>query len=228
MGKYNVNINMSNKNCSHTLILEQIKPCSMVLEMGCATGYMTRYMKEKLGCTVDIVEVDKQSFDTAMPYARSGCLGDIDCKGWSDIFKPCKSLYGGYDYILFADVLEHLKYPSETLQMAVQLLKKDGNIIISIPNICHNDIIIQLFNDHFRYTDLGLLDSTHIHFWGKEDFRLFCENVGLNVISTRKVMFPTQGTEQRLDSRANAELISLLRKREYGEVYQWIFTCEKR
>ena len=223
MGKYNVNINMSNRNCSHTLILEQIKPCSMVLEMGCATGYMTKYMKERLECDVDVVEMDCDALSIASQYAHDKYLGDLDSWTWAEHYKNNR-----YDYILFADVLEHLKYPSETLQMAVQLLKKDGNIIISIPNICHNDIIIQLFNDHFRYTDLGLLDSTHIHFWGKEDFRLFCEKVGLNVISTRKVMFPTQGTEQRLDSRANAELISLLRKREYGEVYQWIFTCEKR
>ena len=228
MGKYNVNINMSNKNCSHTLILEQIKPCSMVLEMGCATGYMTRYMKEKLGCTVDIVEVDKQSFDTAMPYARSGCLGDIDCKGWSDIFKPCKSLYGGYDYILFADVLEHLKDPKKALCLASELLRDDGKILISIPNVCHNDIILQMYHNHFRYTNIGLLDNTHLRFWGIEDFADFVNDIGLKITDTKTVVLPTQRTEQRLPFKVDGVLKALLDKREYGEVYQWIFTCEKR
>ena len=161
MSKYDLNINMNNRNSSQTLILEQIKPDSFVLEFGCSTGYMTKYMKEKLNCVVDAIEKDTESIRQASQYARQIYCGDIDTDGWFAHYK----IESRYDYILFADVLEHLKYPFEALYLATKLLQDDGKIIVSIPNICHNDIIIKLFYDRFTYTDLGLLDRTHIHFW---------------------------------------------------------------
>ena len=224
MGKSTVNINMSNKNSSHTLILEQIKPKSFVLEMGCATGYMTRFMKEKLGCTVDVIEKDAAALMQAEQYARGAYHGDIDTDGWFSHYR----IDGSYDYILFADVLEHLMFPLEALTLANKLLKDDGKIIVSIPNICHNDIIIKLFYDRFTYTNLGLLDSTHIHFWGLLDFANFVEKAGLKIANTKTVKFPTQGTEQRTDFRVDGQLLNLLMSRQNGEVYQWVFTCEKR
>ena len=223
MGKYNVGINMNNRNSSHTLILEQIRPNSFVLECGSATGYMTRYMAEKLHCCVHIIEKDPDACSIASKYAVDYACRDLNEDGW-------KLYYNGYkyDYILFADVLEHLIDPLTTLKMATELLKPDGKIIVSIPNICHNDIILQMYNNHFRYTDLGLLDSTHIHFWGHDDFLDFIDSAGLKVVDKKTVTMPTQGTEQRLPFRMNAELINLLKNREFGEVYQWVFTCEKR
>ena len=44
--KYFANIERIHENDSHGIILSQIAPGSTVLECGCATGYMTRYMKE--------------------------------------------------------------------------------------------------------------------------------------------------------------------------------------
>ena len=225
MGKYNVNINMNNKNSSQTLVLEQIKPDSTVLEMGCATGYMTKYMKEKLGCTVDVVDLDCENVRKAEAYAREAMCDDIDDGIW---FIRLYQNTNEYDYVLFADVLEHLREPKDALKWAVRLLKPDGKIVISIPNICHNDIIIKLFYDRFTYTCLGLLDNTHIHFWGLQDFANFAEQAGLKITDTRMVKFPTQGTEQRTDFRVDGELMNLLNKRQNGEVYQWVFTCEKR
>lgn len=225
MGKYDLNINMNNKNSSQTLVLEQIKPDSTVLEMGCATGYMTRYMKEKLGCTVDVVDLDCENVRKAEAYARDAFCDDLDDGCW---FIHHYHGNNEYDYILFADVLEHLKEPEQVLKWAVRLLKDDGKILISIPNICHNDIILQMCHNHFRYTPLGLLDSTHIRFWGVEDFADFVNGIGLKITDIKTVVMPTQGTEQRLPFRISGELMSLLAKREYGEVYQWVFTCEKR
>lgn len=223
MGKYDVHIDMRNRRSSHTLILEQIKPESYVLEMGCYTGYMTKYMKEKLNCCVNVVEIDEQAIECAKPYAYNAFCGDLNSDEWYGHFNLNR-----YDYILFADVLEHLIDPLTTLTMATELLRKDGKVIISIPNICHNDIIIQLFYDHFRYTNWGLLDNTHIRFWGREDFIEMINKARLKVTDIRTVNFSTQGTEQHCKFRVDDELMNLLKRREYGEVYQYIFTCEKR
>ena len=161
MSKYNFAVDEINPNSTHGKILSQIKEGSTVLECGCATGYMTRFMKQKMNCTVDIIEVDEEAFNIAMMFANDGFCGSLDEIQWYNHF------YGKqYDYILFADVLEHLHKPLQALDLASGLLKKDGKVIFSIPNICHNDIIIRMFNDSFTMTTspIPILDfwMTHI------------------------------------------------------------------
>ena len=225
MSKYNFKeFDTVNPDGSWGKCLSHVQKDSTVLEFGCASGYMTRYMKEKLGCHVDIVEIDKEDFDKASKYACNGWQGDIETMGWYKTFRGNR-----YDHIMFADVLEHLKDPMAVLKDAADLLEEGGTIIASIPNICHNDILIKMFYDCFTYTDLGLLDSTHVHFWGIRDFLVQCEAVGLHVKECNCVAVRTGQTEQRLPlDQVSGELIKLLLDREFGEAYQYVFVIEKK
>ena len=166
-GKYTPDIQQIDLSTSHGIIINQIVPGSIVLECGSAAGYMTKWMKEKLGCHVSIIEIDKQCYDEARIYADNGFCGDLQGKEWFEYYSDMK-----FDYILFADVLEHLSNPQEVLSRAVKLLKNNGKVIISIPNIAHNDIVVKLWNNHFDYTDTGLLDNTHVHFWAKNNIKV--------------------------------------------------------
>lgn len=214
-----------NPNGSHGKILNQIKNHSMVLEMGCATGYMTKYMREKIGCIIHVVEIDEDAIAQARQYAQDGWYGDLenDKDGdWREYYCQYQ-----YDYILFADVLEHLKEPGKVLERAVSLLKDDGQVIISIPNICHNDILMQMFYNHWDYTELGLLDNTHLRFWGRSELETLVNSKGLLVDKWEKVVVPMFGTEQIPGFKVDDNLIRLLQNREDGDVYQWIATCKK-
>lgn len=223
MSKYDFNMENFNPNSSHWKILLRINPGSTVLEMGCAAGYMTKYMQQKLMCKVDVVDNDYESVVNAKQYAEHGFCLDLDSGDWDDMFDADK-----YDYILFADVLEHLRDPFTTLVKAKNLLKPDGRIIVSIPNICHNDIIIRLFYDRFTYTTYGILDDTHIHFWGEFDFRCMCKQAKLKRLETDKVYIATGGTEQRMSQDlVNPVLLDLLKHRADGEVFQWVFVLGK-
>lgn len=70
-----------------------------------------------------------------------------------------------FDYILFGDVLEHLRDPESTLEYCRSLLKEDGKVIACIPNLMHYSVLYDLINGKFTYADMGLLDKTHIHFF---------------------------------------------------------------
>ena len=85
-----------------------------------------------------------------------------------------------------------------------------------------------MFYDHWQYTPLGLLDNTHIHFWGVGELAPFVYEAGLAIDSYEAVCIPTQNTEQKMPFKVDDELIHLLKKRQYGEVYQWVITCSKR
>lgn len=223
MGKYNFNITGINPESTHGKILSKIDPGTTVLECGCASGYMTKYLHEQMNCTVDIVEIDKEAYEKALQYARNGANCDLDRLYWRESFDKER-----YDYILFADVLEHLTKPMKVLKAASDLLEPWGRIIVSIPNICHNDILIRMFYNRFTYTGMGLLDSTHIHFWGLKDFEQQCRQIGLFTKETDYVYRKTGCTEQSAPvADVNPDLIELLKKRYFGEVYQYLFVCEK-
>ena len=149
-------------------IMSRIRQGSNVLEFGCANGRMTKYMQQRLQCKVFIVEIDREAFDVAVQYAEDGFCGDIEQFEWVN-----KAAQNKFDYIIFADVLEHLKEPEKVIAQAANLLNEDGEIVISIPNVAHFDILANLYLNHFKYTKIGLLDDTHIHFWGKEDLQDF-------------------------------------------------------
>ena len=224
MSKYNFAVDEINPDSTHGRILSKIKPGSTILEMGCATGYMTKYMKEQMNCTVDIVEIDEEAYKTALQYARKGFIGNLSDPLWRMFFDKER-----YDYILFADVLEHLVNPMTVLKSASELLKPEGQIIITIPNICHNDIMIRMFYDLFTYTNMGLLDCTHVHFWGLRDFVMQCDQIGLHAKECNCILRETSHTEQALPAEnVDPDLLEVLKKRDFGEVYQYLFVCVKK
>ena len=224
MSKYDCEIDLS-ENSSTGLILKKIRQGSIVLEFGCATGRMTKYMQEALHCQVYIVEIDKEAYDTALKYAADGVCGDIMDLEWKGKFSDIP-----FDYIIFADVLEHLSDPDTVIAEASKLLAPAGNIIFSIPNITHNDIILKAINDHFDYTDIGLLDNTHKHFWGFENIKPFAEKNGLFIHNIEATYCDTGSTEQYKGELRNIPpiLLNILNERNFGNVYQFVVTTELR
>ena len=81
-----------------------------------------------------------------------------------------------FDYIIFGDVLEHLRDLKGAILYCRSLLKEDGRMIASIPNLMHYSVMRQLLNGNFSYTETGLLDRTHIHFFTYNEIcRMFQE-----------------------------------------------------
>ena len=39
-------------------------------------------------------------------------------------------------------------------------------MVVSLPNFCHWDVLLNLINGDFHYTRVGLLDKTHLRFFG--------------------------------------------------------------
>lgn len=227
MGKYDFSLDLNTRN-SLSVILNYIEKNSKVLEFGCANGRMTKYMKDKLNCEVDIVEIDYEAGMEAAKYANKKCLGttegNIENYHWYDMLSNSK-----YDYIIFADVLEHLYYPARVLRKCSNLLKDEGKILTSIPNIAHNSIIIGLINDKFTYTNVGLLDNTHIRFFTEKSFISMVNNIGFIVASEEVLVAKVGEIEVSTDySMVNKAVQRTLKNRKKGDVYQYIFELQKK
>src|SRR5690606_24139579 len=79
-----------------------------------------------------------------------------------------KKITKKYDVILMIDVIEHLVNPRNSLRSIGSLLKPDGVLIFSVPNMAHISIRLNLLNGKLNYTKTGLLDDTHLHFYTEE------------------------------------------------------------
>ncbi|MDD3415385.1 MAG: glycosyltransferase [Lachnospiraceae bacterium] len=222
--KYNVPLVIKD-NESLSGLIKYIVPGSTVLEFGCANGRMTRHMKEVLNCKVYIMEYEQEAFNDAIQYAEDGICGDIMQFEWVAYFQKIE-----FDYIIFADVLEHLYNPQQALKETQKLLKRSGEVLISVPNIAHNDILIKLYSNKFDYTKTGLLDDTHIHFFAEDMLEDFCDQADYTIINQDYTYINTGNTEQFNGQLPdiNPYIRNLIESRENGQVFQFLLRLQKK
>ena len=205
-------------------ILRQVDRSAFVLEFGPAAGRATKYLKERLGCKVYIVEIDAESAKSASEFAEDTIIGDIEQYEWLDKWEDMK-----FDYILFADVLEHLRDPQKVLAKTKMLLKESGKTLISVPNVAHNSILINLFNNVFNYTPVGLLDNTHIHLFAYNTLKLCCDQAGYTPIIEDAVYVDVGENEVAAAyNQVSKEVQAELKKRIFNNVYQFVFSLQKK
>ena len=91
-----------------------------------------------------------------------------------------------FDVILLPDVLEHLWQPNIALQKAKTMLKNEGFLLVSMPNIRHYTAFIQIFiKGSFKYQNSGIFDNTHARFYCKKDMLQLFKNNGWQVVNSR-------------------------------------------
>lgn len=137
-----------------------IKDRSKVLDVGCSTGYFGGLLIEDKKAKVDGIELNLQDAKIAKKILGKVYSFDLESDKWPEGLVNSK-----YDVIFFGDVLEHLKDPGKVLIKMKRLLKHDGSIVISIPNIAHASIRMELLAGNFEYEKLGILDETHLKYF---------------------------------------------------------------
>lgn len=221
MSKYECDMIEGNKNDSRAVLSDMIKEYSTVLEMGPADGVMTRYLAGRKHCDVYIVEVDEECFHSASQYAKGGVCDNLNNDSWIEAFRDLK-----FDYIVFADVLEHLQVPEKALNLSCTLLKKQGKVLISVPNLCYEGVLAELALNCFDYNKVGILDNTHIHFFSYKSIRELMKKCNLKVISENTIDIGVQYSEFADFQLEYEEMYTSQIKRPFSKAYQFIFeTC---
>ncbi len=210
---------------SHAKLLGMVRPGSRVLECGPQNGIMTRYLKEELGCQVYIVEIDPQCFQKASAYADGGVCASLEDDGWLERFE-----HASFDYILYADVLEHLHDPLAVLMKMRRFLKEDGSALLSVPNVAHGDVLMNLLCDQFNYLTPGLLAPEHIHLFALESIREMIRRAGYYAAYEGATYAPLFHTEQGpfIPESRRDELKQIIRDHATKEAYQFVFRLSTR
>lgn len=165
----------------HETILSMVCPDATVLEIGCATGYMTAALHDRLRCRVTAVEIDPKQAEQVGASADRLIIGNIcDSETQSHVGS-------GYDYIIMADVLEHLPNPPDILRWVKDIINAGGHLIVSVPNVAYYKIRKQLLFGHWDYTDFGIMDNTHLRFFTEKTLRAAIEDNGFHIVELHRM-----------------------------------------
>ena len=219
--KYKAYINLNNDNSNYTLALSGIKNSSRVLDVGCASGMIGEFLFNEKKCEVVGIEYDDNFIEKAREKKVYKDLFQIDLNNADNQFNP--NYIGYFDYILLADVIEHVYSPEQTINSLKKLLKTDGVFIFSIPNISHGSIKLKLLNNKFEYTPMGLLDETHIRFFTIDNVISLMNKTGLEIKSLERVFEGFWKTAQIHDeSDYSGAVLRYVKKDLESYSYQYI------
>ncbi|MBN2054760.1 class I SAM-dependent methyltransferase, partial [bacterium] len=143
---------------AHRVILAWVGRDRSVLELGCATGFLSRELAAQ-GCRVVGVEIDDAAALNAAPYCHAIHVGD------AQRLVESTQLGGPFQVVVMSDVLEHLVDPWTVLTSLKRHLAPGGRVLVSIPNVAFFKNRWNLLRGCWEYSDLGLMDRTHLRFF---------------------------------------------------------------
>ncbi len=146
-----------------------------VLDVGCNTGNLGYQLIKRKNCVVYGIDYSVNSIKKAKTKLTKAEVFELE--NYKVPFEKEK-----FDVIIFADVLEHIRYPERTIADFKKILKDDGIIIASIPNVANINIRWNLFWGNWNYKDWGILDKTHMRFFTKKTIKQLFNDQNYKII----------------------------------------------
>lgn len=215
--RYDIVLDPSDEDSSHGRLARLTGPKKKVLEVGPATGYLTKILQEA-GCSVTAVEIDPDAARIAEPYCERMIVADIETLDFASAFGTER-----FDVVIYGDVLEHLRDPEAVLVRTKDLLAPDGYVVASIPNVTHGSVRLAILAGRFRYTDTGILDRTHLRFYDRRGVEDLFGGAGYTVEEWRDTENDPFTTELELsEDDFPRHLVDTIRRAPDALVYQFV------
>jgi 2-polyprenyl-3-methyl-5-hydroxy-6-metoxy-1,4-benzoquinol methylase len=214
--RYELSIDVDSDS-THARVVQLVGTDRRVLELGPATGHMTRVLRDR-GCTVVGIEVDPEMANQAAEFAERVIVGNLD---ELDLDEELGS--DRFDVIVAADVLEHLTDPLSALRRLTRFLAPEGCFVISLPNIAHGSVRIALLQGHFNYRNVGLMDVTHLRFFTRESIDDLLDEADLAVAQVFHQQLDINASEVPFDrERVPADVLEQLAEDPDARTYQFV------
>lgn len=201
-------------------IVRIIPDGATVLDVGAGNGILARLLRHVgRNVSIDAVEPDPVAKTSAAPHYRSIFSGSVE-----EFIEASGGRSQSYDFIVMADVIEHIANPAPLLDQLKTLLSPGGNIVISTPNIAFASVRLALLNGRFDYVESGILERTHLRFYTLKSLRALLAAVGLHTHAQYHCLRDPRRTEIAINDLPMVSfMLRVLSKDELSRVYQFLF-----
>jgi len=152
-----------------------VDPGKKVLDVGCNTGKLGEYLQRHKGCQVFGVDISTEAIMEAKGRLERAEAMDVE----SDDFPFPQERF---DIIIFGDILEHLKFPVQSLIRFAKYLDNNGGIVASSPNVANVLIRLKLLMGKWEYQNSGIMDNSHLRFFTYKSMLDMFEQASLEVV----------------------------------------------
>jgi 2-polyprenyl-3-methyl-5-hydroxy-6-metoxy-1,4-benzoquinol methylase len=203
-------------------VVRMIGNSQHVLEVGSGPGSITKQLKGAGNCTITALEIDPVAIELVRPFCEAVHSADLNATDWDSVLEGRK-----FEVVLAADVLEHVYDPLAVLKKMASLVRDDGRVVLSLPHVGHSAVAACLLLEDFDYRDWGLLDKTHIRFFGLKNIQALVENSGMVITRAEFVVRHPDETEfAEKWGKLSRSVQQALLSNKYGFVYQVVLEAK--
>jgi SAM-dependent methyltransferase len=153
-----------------------------IFDIGFGFAQALLYFKDK-GFDVSGIEPSTEGVQYAKEHGLSNVYGagieDFDVVGTNR-----------YDVVMLLNVLEHLRYPAETIkEIKNKLMTKDGLLIIEVPNEFNDFQMVA--NDEYNLNDWWICPPNHINYFSASSLENLLEKSGFTIVK-KEASFPLE------------------------------------
>ncbi len=200
-----------------------VNDCSTILDIGAGNGLLALVLKQlHPKIIIDGIEPNAYAASIARQYYRNFYTGYA--QEFLDFIKR-----DNYDFIVLADVLEHMPDPLSFLTALREIIGEKTQIIISLPNVAFASVRIALLCGSFAYVDSGLLEHTHLRFFTDHTIQEMIKRAGLFITKMfylQRNYFATEINIKQLP--ISQSVFRLLQKDKLAHVYQFLLVVSKK
>jgi len=198
-------------------VVKMVGEHKRVLEIGAGPGSITRLLKGVGHCSITGLEIDREAIKKLKPFCERIYEANLNDPDWPEMLSD----EAPFEVLVAADVLEHVYEPWKVLKAMACIAGSDGQIVVSLPHVGHHAVIACLLSEDFSYRNWGLLDKTHIRFFGLKNMQQLFDDAGLKIVEAHFVITPPQHSEfaDKWNTLSNEMKVALSSHR-HGQVYQ--------
>lgn len=170
------------EDSSHARLLAWLsrREPSRVLDLGCSDGALAERLRS-FGHSV--TGVDREELPGVSERVDNFVCCDLDGGLPAEVGS-------GYDVVLAADVLEHVRRPDRLLVEMGRRLAPGGAVLVSVPNFGHWYPRTRVVLGRFDYDRRGILDRDHVRFFTRASFERLIAKSGMSVVRREAVGLP--------------------------------------
>lgn len=172
---------------SHDVLLSRVRALGeglAVLDVGFGAGHFARRIRPLCRYLAGI-ELDPEAALEGSAFFDDPLVDDV-VHGLAGPWRE------PFDVVVAGDVLEHLPVPERALALLPPILKPEGLLLVSLPNVANVTVRLGLLAGRFDPTDRGILDRTHLRFFTRRTGRELLSRSGFRVERETATAMPVE------------------------------------